>query len=119
MKKQRGVSLSGLVMVLFVLFFVAILGFKIGPPYMEFANVQKIFKTLAANPELKSATNKGIADAFDRARSIDNVTTVTGADLDINKDGANLVISASYSVKIPLVSNVSVLLDFAPTSEAK
>ena len=119
MKKQTGISLSGLVGVLFVLFFVAILGFKIGPPYMEFATIQKIIKGMAANPELKSATNKGIADAFDRARSIDNVTTLTGADLEINKDGANLVITAAYSVKIPLVSNVSVLLDFAPNSEAK
>ena len=119
MKKQRGVSLGGLVMVLFVLFFVAVIGLKVGPPYMEFATIQKILKVLVNNPELKSASPKDISNAFDRARSIDNVTTLTGADLEVSKDGANLMISASYSVKVPLVANVSILLDFAPTSTAK
>ncbi len=39
--------------------------------------------------------------------------------LEINKDGNDLVLSASYSVKVPLVANVSLLIDFAPTSAAK
>lgn len=119
MRKQAGISLSGFMVVLVGLGLVALLGFKAGPPYMEAATIQKIFKSLAANPELKSAPTKDIASAFDRARSIDNVTTVTGADIEVSKDGANLVISASYSVKVPLVSNVSLLLDFAPSSAAK
>lgn len=119
MKKQTGVSLGGLVGILFVLFFVAILGFKAGPPYMEASTIQKIFKSLAANPELKSAPTRDIANAFDRARSIDNVTTVTGADIEVSKDGGSLVISANYSVRIPLAANVSLLLDFAPSSAAK
>ncbi len=119
MRKQAGVSLSGLVGILFVLFFVALLGFKAGPPYMENATIQKIFKSMAANPELKSATTKEIANAFDRARSIDNVSVISGADLEISKDGANLVVSASYSVKVPLVANASLLLDFAPSSAAR
>jgi len=119
MRKQRGVSLGGLVGILFVLFFVAILGFKAGPPYMEASTIQKIFKAMAANPELKGASAKAIAEAFDRARSIDNITAVSGVDIDVNKDGANLVFSASYSVRVPLVANVSLLLDFAPSSAAK
>ena len=119
MRKQAGVSLSGFLVVLVGLGLVALIGFKAGPPYMEAATIQKIFKTLAANPELKGLTPRDIANAYDRARSIDNVTTLTGADIEVTKDGANLVISASYSVKVPLVANVSLLLDFAPSSAGK
>jgi Domain of unknown function (DUF4845) len=119
MRKQTGVSLSGMIFVLFVLFFVALLGFKVGPPYMEFFTIQKNFKAMAANPELKTAPRKEIVNAYERYRIIDNTTAIAGEDIEINKDGANLVISASYSVKVPLVANVSLLLDFAPTSAAK
>lgn len=119
MKKQTGVSLSGMIFVLFVLFFVALLGFKLFPPYMEFFTIQKNFKAMAASPELKGAPRKDILNAFDRFRIIDNTTAITAEDIEINKDGANIVISASYSIKVPLVANVSLLLDFAPTSAAK
>ena len=119
MRKQTGVSLGGLVGILFVLFFVALLGFKLFTPYMEFFTIQKNFKSVAANPELKTAPKKDIAAAFDRTRTIDNITAITSEDMEINKDGNNLVISASYSVKVPLVANASVLLDFAPSSAGK
>lgn len=119
MKKQAGVSLSGMIFVLFVLFFVAILGFKLFTPYMEFFTIQKNFKAMAANPELKGASRKDIVNAFERYKIIDNTTAITSEDIEINKDGADIVISASYSVKVPLVANVSLLIDFAPSSAAK
>ena len=50
MQKQLGVSLSGLVMVSFVLIIVLLLGFKVFTPYTEYLSIQKIFKTLARNP---------------------------------------------------------------------
>ena len=86
---------------------------------MEFFTIQKNFKAIVANPELKAATRKEILAAFDRYRIIDNTTAITGEDIEVTKDGANIVISASYSVKVPLVSNISLLLDFAPSSAAK
>ena len=44
MKRQNGVSLGGFLMVLVVLAFVALLGFKIFGPYKQFFTIQKTFK---------------------------------------------------------------------------
>jgi hypothetical protein len=41
---------------------------------------------------------------------------VTGADLEISKDGGDTVISFAYTKKIPLFANVSLLIDFAASS---
>jgi hypothetical protein len=55
--------------------------------------------------------------AFYNRTTIDNVTSVTPQDLEIAKGADGLVISAAYSVRVPLFANVSVCLDFRPTSE--
>ena len=39
--KQRGVSLGGLMVVLFVLVILGLLALKVIPPYMEFGNIKK------------------------------------------------------------------------------
>ena len=119
MKKQLGVSLGGLIIFSFVLVFVALLGFKLFTPYMQFFTIQKTLRAVAANPEMKSTSPREIQKAFERYSMIDNITAISSADVEVTKDGNELILSASYSVKVPLVANVSLLLDFNPTSAAK
>ena len=40
-------------------------------------------------------------------------------DLEVSHEGGQLVVSATYSVKIPLFHNINLLLDFAPSSQSK
>ena len=47
---------------------------------------------------------------------MDSVTGVTTDDLVISKEGGALAMSASYSKKIPLVGNVSLLIEFNPSA---
>ena len=113
MKKQTGVSLSGLLVILFVLFFVALLGFKLFTPYTQYFAIQKTFKVLAANPELKGADPKAIISAFQRYAQIDGITAIDPGDIEVGKDGT---ISASYAARVPLVANISLVIDFTATS---
>ena len=119
MKKQRGVSLGGLIVVLFLLIIGALLGFKLFTPYTQYFTVQKTFKALAQNPDLRSGNRREIAAAFQRYQVIDNITAIGGDDIEITKDGNEITLSASYSVKVPLFHNISLLIDFAPTSTSK
>ena len=56
MNKQRGVSLSGLLIVSVVLIFVLLLGFKLFKPYSEYFALQKIFRNLAVKAEVRNGT---------------------------------------------------------------
>lgn len=118
MNRQRGVTLSGLMIVLFLLIVGALLGFKLFTPYSQYFTIQKVFQNLALNPEVRSGTRKDALAAWSRYATVENITTISGDDIEVTKEGNNVVISASYSVKVPLFHNISLLIDFNPTSSA-
>ena len=117
MKKQKGVSLSGLIIVLFLLAVMALLGFKLVPVLIEYQTVKKQFKSIAEDSSLKGATRATVQRAFINRAIVDNIQNVKAEDLDIQKDGDGWAVSAEYSVKVPLFGNVAACLDFHPTSK--
>ncbi len=114
--KQRGVSFSGFIMVAFVLIFAAILGMKMVPAYMHSTQLSSIFKSIATDPAMQSASIKEIKDSYQKRAMMNSITDITAEDIDIDKEGTMLSLSASYSVKIPLFANITLLLDFSPSS---
>lgn len=119
MKRQRGVTLSGLLMTLFAAIFVVLLGFKLFEPYKQFFTIQKTLKTLAVNPEVRSGGRSEFRTAWQRYAMLEKIDAVSADDVEITRAGNEIVLSASYSVKVPLYGNVSLLFDFAPSSAAK
>ncbi len=119
MKKQRGISLLGLIVALVLLGMGAMLGFKLFNPYMQYFTIQKTFKALVQNPELGSGNRRDVLNAYQRYSMIDSITAIGEDDIEVTKDGNTLVLSARYSVKVPLVANLSLLVDFAPSSASK
>jgi hypothetical protein len=57
-----------------------------------------------------------VRKAFDRRAAVDDITAISPADLEITKDGNEIVISFAYEKRIPLFYNISVLIDFAGSS---
>jgi hypothetical protein len=118
MKKQLGVSLSGLLMVSFVLILVLLLGFKLFKPYSEYFALQKIFKTLAVKPEVRDGTRRELMVAWAPYANLEAVTAINGDDIEMTKSGNILILSASYQVKVPLFKNYTLLIDFNPSSSS-
>lgn len=114
--RQQGISLIGFIMVSVVLVFVTIFAFKLVPAYLEQYTITKIFRQIVQNPEFANATAADVRAAFNRQVSIDSVKAVDSADLDISRDAGQLVIEAQYQVTIPLIANVSLLVDFKASS---
>ena len=48
---QKGLSLSGFLMWAVLFIIVALIAFKVGPPYMEFLTIQAQLKAIANDPE--------------------------------------------------------------------
>ena len=115
MHGQRGVSLSGLIWTLAILAFVGIMAAKLMPSYIEYFAVKKMFASMEQAGDLKG-TVRDIRGAYERRNAIEDVKSVTPQDLDISKVGGETVVSANWSVKVPLVYNISACLDFAVTT---
>ena len=117
MKKQAGLSMIVLLIGLIVFAVFALLGMKIGPAYMEYGNIKKSVADIVQSGEARTGTVTDIRKAFDRRAVINDISIITGADLDITKEGGDVVVGFAYPKKIPLFANVSVLIEFAGSSK--
>jgi hypothetical protein len=116
MRRQKGVTLSGFLLWAVVLVFVALLGFKIGPPYMEFLSIQSNLKAIANDPEGRSGVRRVVEDLFDRRSAIDNISSVKASEIIISRVGDNVVLSFEYTKCVPIVFNIRACMDYNPTS---
>ena len=116
MQKQRGLSLTGLLLVSVVLIALALLGFKLFPAYAEYLTVKRALSDIVRNPEYRSSTRE-IQAAFERRVTIDNIKAVGSKDLEIAKQGDSVSVSASWSVKVHLLYNLSACMDFEARGE--
>jgi Tfp pilus assembly protein PilE len=114
MKSQRGLTLMGMIVTCIVIVFVAIGGLKIAPAYIEFYKVKKAIVAVAQANQAENVAN--VRRAFENRIAIDDIEAVGSRDLDITKEGNELVISVAYSKRIPLFGNVNVVIDFAASS---
>jgi hypothetical protein len=113
--KQSGMTFGGFIMIAIVFVVVAIFTLKLIPSYMENAKIQNALVAVVKDPAMQNAALFEIKDAFrKRAITMDNVTAVSENDLVISKENGRLEMSATYSVKIPLFGNVSLVIDFTP-----
>ena len=112
---ESGVSLSGLIVVLIVLGALALVVIKVTPAFFEYRAVKN--SIVKAKAEAGSGNVREIRQAFDRNAGINDVTAIAGRDLVITRDGGDTQISFAYEKRIPLAGNVSLLFDFAGTTD--
>jgi len=100
-----------------ILVLASIIGLKLIPAYMDDATIKNLFVAIASDPEMQKASVGEIRMSFNKRASIDNIKAINYEDIEIEKDGGRLVLSASYPVKIPLAGNISLYLEFNPSSD--
>lgn len=113
---QRGLSFFGFLFGAVILVLVSITGLKLIPAYMQYEQIKNLFITIANDPEMQNANVRDIKMSFSKRATIDDITAIGPDDIEIVKADGRLVLSASYSVKVPLVANVSLFMDFKPSS---
>lgn len=110
--KQQGMTFIGLVLVVAAVIFLAVIGMKVVPAYIEFFGVKKIIGSIGSDPKFNEMSKQDIMTAFDKGADIGYVKVIQGKDLVIAKGESGNVVSADYQVTVPIVANASVLLDF-------
>lgn len=118
-KRQRGLSFTGFIFGAFALVLLSITGLKLIPAYMQYAEINNLFTAIANDPEMQKASIREVRASFNKRASIDNITAIKADDIEIDNVDGKPVLSASYFVKVPLAGNVSLYLDFKPSSASK
>lgn len=110
--RQRGASLIGLILIGIIVVALLILGARVVPAVVEYIAIERAVQKI----KNEGTTVRDIQTAFERHRTIDDITSITAQDLDITKEGDKIVISYAYQKKIPILDNVSLVIDFAGTT---
>jgi hypothetical protein len=119
MKRQQGMTLISLIFIGFLLFIVVVIGMKVAPEYIEYYGILENVNRVAADPGLRDADARAVRNAYSKFAEINHSKSVTPQDLVVAKEGGVWHISFNYSKTIPLVANVSLLLDFEGNSSAR
>ena len=114
--KQRGLTLGGLLAVLAVVVVVGIFSLKLIPSYIEYAKSKAAIVAIAGDRSKSSSVNE-IRKAFDARATIDDISAVRASDLEVTKEGNDVVISFAYRKEIPIAGNVGLYVDFVGRSK--
>ena len=117
LQKQKGVSLSGLLVWSVILIFIAISGLRIIPAYIEYSTIKKNLTAIAKDTNPQNMDLNQIRLSFNKRALIDNIKSISGQDIKINKENGRIVLRAEYTTKIPLISNLSLNIDFEAISD--
>lgn len=118
MKRQQGLSLISVIIVGGLAAFALVIGFRTVPAINEYLAIQRIVKIIADEGDAGTPVIE-LRRSFDRRGYIDQVSTVSGVDLVITKPGGKTVVEVEYARKVPVVANVSLLIDFSASSAGR
>ncbi|MCB2016457.1 MAG: DUF4845 domain-containing protein [Hydrogenophaga sp.] len=111
-RQQRGLTFVGLLIVGILLAFAGVTLAQVVPTYVEYMAVQK-----AAQKASSGTTVAEVRTIFDKAAQIDDITTITGKDLQVGKQGDRVVVSFDYSREIHLVGPAYLVMKYTGSSQ--
>lgn len=112
-RRQTGLSLTGLLAAAIVIAFGALVAMKIVPSALEYQAIRS-----AVNKVVSSGANdpKQVQRGFDQQAAIDDITSIRGSDLIVERVDGSVVVSFAYEKRIPLFGPASLVLDYQGSS---
>ncbi len=109
--KQRGLTFIGLLIIGGVLAVAGVVAAQVLPTVIEYQAVLK-----AVNKAKQGSTIPEIRTIFDKAASIDNISSISGKDIDVKKEGDKVVVSFAYQREIHLTGPAFLTLKYTGQS---
>jgi hypothetical protein len=116
MNRQRGVTFVGMVLIAGLIVFAAIVGLRLIPAYIEYATVVNHLREIARSPDARGGSPKDIQNMFRKRAQIDAIEAVKPEDIEIEKEGDQVILRAAYSTRIKLFGNLNACIDFVASS---
>ena len=119
LKNQQGLTFFGLLIILGLIAFFALVTLKVVPLYVENGSINS---TLDALPQTEGVGKKGkkaMMKQIDAQFYINDVKSISAKDITFEKSKESKVwnVSADYEARVILFKNVGVFIDFKKTVE--
>ena len=108
-RRQRGVTLFGLLFWAIIVGFFALIGMRVLPTLNEFFTIKRTVNKIAT----EGTTVPEIRAAFERQKQIEySISTIGGKDLIITKENDKVVVAFAYDKEVELMKPVYLLIKF-------
>ncbi len=115
--RQKGVTMWGMFMISLMVVFFALLLFKLIPPYLQDLKVNAALDSIEKEASGSGMSKPEIIVALRKRFDIDDIDHVDPADITIQRRGVFIVVDIEYEAVVPLVLNISALLEFNHSAE--
>jgi len=112
-KHQNGATMWGWLAVLTMIGFIAMLAFKIAPVYFDHSLVRSALQDVVDNSDFRNMSKKSIARTVQNRLTINNIRDINAKAFQTKQDktGTKFIL-IKYEKKVPIISNVSAVVEF-------
>jgi hypothetical protein len=112
-RRERGVTFLGWLILIAPIALLVYVGIRLGPVYLDHSKLVRVLdQTQVEFSSASSVTRAALKTSLERRLEIEYLSVPTVDDLDIRRENNGWVIEAAYERRIPILSNVTALLDF-------
>ena len=111
-KQQRGMTFMGLLVVGILLALAGVVIAQVVPTYIEYLAMQK-----AVDKATAGETVAEVRSIFDKAATIDDIRSITAKDLEVGKEGNQVVVSYAYERDIHLAGPAYLVMRYRGLSK--
>ena len=119
LRHQRGLTFIGLLIVIGLIAFFALVIMKVGPLYIENASVNASIENLVALPGVGKEGKAGMKKRIQNQLNVDDVKNFKSSmtKFEKSKESQVWLVTAEYEARTILFANVGVFINFSKTVE--
>ncbi len=108
--RQRGMTVIGMLLLMIAIAFVALVGMKVIPMYIQYYSIKSAIESIRKEPQLAQMSVPDIQNAIQKRFDIGYVENVQARDLKIRNDRGGRVIDLVYNDERELFYKLFVVL---------
>ena len=108
--RQRGMTVIGMLLVIIVIAFVALIAMKVVPMYVQYYSIKSTIESIRKEPQVAQMSAQEIQNAIQKRFDIGYVDNITARDLKIRNDRNGRVLDLVYQDERALFYGLSVVL---------
>ncbi|HQU16534.1 MAG: hypothetical protein B7Z66_06680 [Chromatiales bacterium 21-64-14] len=111
-RRQEGMSMIGLLLLIFIGGFFVLLALRLIPAYLEYFSVASSLDSMKTQGGLADKSPSDLRDLLDRRFEVNNVEHITAREVTIRPVNGGKQLEAKYQVEVPILGNVDAVVKF-------
>lgn len=118
-RRQRGATFLGMVIILAILGFALYGGIRLTPVYLEYMAIVRAMEQTAKENANEATSPQALRSSLDRRWTVEDIESIQPKEIEIKRASNGFTMRAAYDAKVPFIGNVSLLAHFDKTVDVK